>query len=185
MLTEVRERCDAIEECYEFMLAYAAQGLPSDEGSTGGRTNPRIHASRCQKRWRGWQRSFSRAAKRRGLHQTGDRSVSLRSLAAMPRDSLAAMELVLSQPAISSQLIDNLNSSIHLRALLTDLFLVGEILSAQAIPKKPVVTSLEKAERNPEGYRGGRRGFRLPPGWHGQAGTIFEHRTRSRDGFFR
>jgi len=47
------------------------------------------------------------------------------------RDSLATIELVLAQPAISSQLIDNLNASIHLRALLTDLFLVGEILRMQ------------------------------------------------------
>jgi len=46
------------------------------------------------------------------------------------RDSLAALELVLSQPSISSQLIDNLNASIHLRALLTDLFLLGEIAGA-------------------------------------------------------
>jgi len=46
------------------------------------------------------------------------------------RDSLAAIELVLAQPAISSQLIDNLNASIHLRALLTDLFLLGDILRA-------------------------------------------------------
>jgi hypothetical protein len=30
MLADVVERCEAIEECYEFMLAYAAQGLPSD-----------------------------------------------------------------------------------------------------------------------------------------------------------
>jgi hypothetical protein len=37
------------------------------------------------------------------------------------------MELVLAQPSISSQLIDNLNASIHLRALLTDLFLLDEI----------------------------------------------------------
>jgi hypothetical protein len=47
------------------------------------------------------------------------------------RDSLAAIELVLAQPAISSQLIDNLNASIHLRALLTDLFLIDEILRTQ------------------------------------------------------
>ena len=46
-------------------------------------------------------------------------------------DSLAALELVLAQPSISSQLIDNLNASIHLRALLTDLFLIGEILRTQ------------------------------------------------------
>ena len=49
-------------------------------------------------------------------------------LARDARDSLAAVELVLAQPAISSQLIDNLNASIHVRALLTDLFLIDEIL---------------------------------------------------------
>jgi hypothetical protein len=57
------------------------------------------------------------------------------------RDSLAAIELVLAQPAISSQLMDNLNASIHLRALLTDLFLVGEIVRKQDKPAAQVVTS--------------------------------------------
>ena len=47
------------------------------------------------------------------------------------RDSMAAIELVLVQPGISSQLVDNLNASIHLRALLTDLFLVDEVLKTQ------------------------------------------------------
>ena len=42
------------------------------------------------------------------------------------RKSLAALDLVLGQSSISSELIDNLNASIHLRALLTDLFLVSE-----------------------------------------------------------
>ena len=56
------------------------------------------------------------------------------------QDSLAALELVLAQPAISSQLIDNLNASIHLRALLTDLFLVGDILTTRLKPGQ-VVTS--------------------------------------------
>jgi hypothetical protein len=36
MLTEIWSRCDAVEECYEFLLAYAAQGLPSDQGSKSG-----------------------------------------------------------------------------------------------------------------------------------------------------
>jgi hypothetical protein len=36
MLTEIWERCNTIEEGYEFMLAYAAQGLPSDHGSQRG-----------------------------------------------------------------------------------------------------------------------------------------------------
>ena len=54
-------------------------------------------------------------------------------LARDARDSLAAVELVLAQPAISSQLIDNLNASIHLRALLTDLFLIDEILKNASV----------------------------------------------------
>jgi hypothetical protein len=33
MPANIEERCNAVEECYEFMLAYAAQGLPSDEDS--------------------------------------------------------------------------------------------------------------------------------------------------------
>jgi hypothetical protein len=57
------------------------------------------------------------------------------------RDSLSAIELVLAQPAISSQLIDNLNASIHLRALLTDLFLLGETLKKQSKPAVEIVTS--------------------------------------------
>jgi len=57
------------------------------------------------------------------------------------RDSVAAIELVLVQPAISSQLMDNLNASIHLRALLTDLFLVGEILRKHDKPAGRVLTN--------------------------------------------
>ena len=39
-----------------------------------------------------------------------------------------AMRFVLGQRAIGSQMIDNLNASIHLRTLLTDLFLLDEAL---------------------------------------------------------
>ena len=48
------------------------------------------------------------------------------------RSALAAVRLVLAQPSIGSQLIDNLNASIHVRALLTDLFLIDEILKTRA-----------------------------------------------------
>jgi len=47
--------------------------------------------------------------------------------------------LVLAQPSISSQLIDNLNASIHLRALLTDLFLIDEIVRAETMSSVPLV----------------------------------------------
>jgi hypothetical protein len=38
----------------------------------------------------------------------------------------AAIRFVLAQPLIGSQIIDNLNASIHIRALLTDIFLLDE-----------------------------------------------------------
>ena len=47
-------------------------------------------------------------------------------------DARAAIGLVLAQPSINSQIIDNLNASIHVRALLTDLFLIDEIVRPEA-----------------------------------------------------
>jgi len=44
------------------------------------------------------------------------------------RKAQAALRLVLAQKPIRSQLVDNLNASIHLRALLTDIFLIDEAL---------------------------------------------------------
>ena len=44
------------------------------------------------------------------------------------RHTRAALRLVLAQKALSSQLIDSLNASIHIRALLTDIFLIDETL---------------------------------------------------------
>jgi hypothetical protein len=52
--------------------------------------------------------------------------------------SLAAFELILAQPNISSQLVDNLNASIHVRALLTDLFVMGEVLRTKQVPAQEV-----------------------------------------------
>jgi len=49
------------------------------------------------------------------------------------RKARAAIQLVLAQPAISSALVDNLNASIHLRALLTDLFLIDEALKGSRL----------------------------------------------------
>ena len=48
------------------------------------------------------------------------------------RRTRAAFRLVLAQRALSSQLIDNLNASIHIRALLTDIFLIDETLKSAA-----------------------------------------------------
>jgi hypothetical protein len=131
-------RCDAIEECYEFMLAYAGQGLASDEGSQSG-GQVREFLGRAAQAMTGLADSCGESAEGAGLEPLGKYRAFIAVLDRDARDSLAAVELVLAQSVISSQLIDNLNASIHLRALLTDLFLFDEILKAQR-RTKPAVT---------------------------------------------
>ena len=121
------ERCEVIEECYEFLLGYAAQGLPSDEGSSAGR-EVREHLGQAREALIGLSESCRQAIHDHQLEPSGKYDAFCCTLERDRNDSLAALELVLAQPAISSQLIDNLNASSHLRALLTDLFLFSEIL---------------------------------------------------------
>ncbi|SRR5579884_2919135 len=117
MQNELADRCNVIEESYEFMLAYAAQGVPG-EGGSGRSSQIRHFLTRAAEAMTGLAGALKGEALGNFL------SVLERDAA----DSLAAIELVLAQPSISSQLVDNLNASIHLRALLTDLFLLDEVL---------------------------------------------------------
>ncbi|MGD0213119.1 MAG: hypothetical protein ABSB87_07790 [Terriglobales bacterium] len=139
MLAEISKRCNAVEECYEFMLAYAAQGLPNDHGSTSG-AQVREFLQRAVNALTGLAEACALAAKTEGLGPLDKYLTFFAVLDRDARDSLAALELVLAQPSISSQLIDNLNASIHLRALLTDLFLVDEIVRKHSKPARQVVT---------------------------------------------
>lgn len=135
MLASISERCDTIEECYEFMLAYAAQGLPSDEGNQSGR-QIREYLRRAVTAISGLAEGCATAVQQEQLESVERYKAFFAVLDRDAHDSLAAIELVLAQPTISSQLIDNLNASIHLRALLTDLFLVSDIQRLQAAPAK-------------------------------------------------
>jgi hypothetical protein len=127
MIGAIQERGETIEECYEFMLAYAAQGIPGDEGTQAG-SQVREFLSRAVLALDGLAESFRTVVEQAALEPAGKYEAFLAVLDRDACDSLAALELVLAQPVIGSQLIDNLNASIHLRAVLTDMFLVGEIL---------------------------------------------------------
>ena len=118
------ERIDAIEECYEYMLAYAAKGINGDESPVTG-NELRHYLIRALDAMNG----FAEACKE--LQPPVKSGPFLKVVERDASDSFASIELVLAQPFISSQLIDNLNASIHLRALLTDLFLADEILKLQ------------------------------------------------------
>ena len=127
MREQMVARCDHIEEAYEFLLAYAAQGLASDAGSSAG-SQVRHFLTRLDTALTGLGDVF-RGVVAEDQPPAADRFAPF--IAVLDRDaaaSQAAVQLVLAQPGISSQLVDNLNASIHLRALLTDLFLIDEVL---------------------------------------------------------
>ena len=127
MATDFLDRSDAIEECYEFMLAYAGQGLP-EEGS-----EIRKYLERAAKALSGLMQSYAAAIEEMCPESADACAPFLLVLDRDAQDSLAVVNMVLAQPAINSQLIDNLNASIHLRALLTDLFLIDDVLNSKII----------------------------------------------------
>jgi hypothetical protein len=126
-VSQLSDSCSVIEECYEYMLAYAGQGV---SGQSDGLI--RDFLSRAAQALAGLEAAYASV-----VPHTAPYTAFGAVLARDARDSLAAVELVLAQPAISSQLIDNLNASIHLRALLTDLFLIDEILKGSQNQESP------------------------------------------------
>ena len=140
MATEFLKRCEIIEECYEFLLAYAGQGLPGDEGGQRG-GQVRNFLQRAAEALTGLAESCRRAVGNSDPPPSEQYQDFYSMLERDARDSLAVIHIVLVQPFISSQLVDNLNASSHLRALLTDLFLIGEILRT---PAKSMVTSTDQ-----------------------------------------
>jgi hypothetical protein len=137
MPTDLESRCDIIEECYEYTLSYAAQGLPSDDVSASGK-QLREHLARALDAMRGLETGCAALIKQEQLAPAEKYEAFFAVLARDAQNSAAAIELVLAQPAISSQLIDNLNASMHLRALLADLFLITEILGLRQAQAKAV-----------------------------------------------
>jgi hypothetical protein len=132
----VSARCSTIEECYEFMLAYAGQGLSGKENSRAS-SDVREYLNRAVQALSDLPESYDAAVRHENLQPAERYLAFLAVLERDARDSLASIQLVLAQPTISSQLVDNLNASIHVRALLTDLFLIDEILKPQPLAAKP------------------------------------------------
>ena len=135
MPTKILQHCNTVEECYEFMLAYAAQGHPSDQGSKSG-AQIREFLQRAATAIAALAEGYSKVVKDECFEPAQKYHAFLSVLDRDARDSLAAIDLVLAQPSISSQLVDNLNASVHLRALLTDLFLVSDILSSYLVSRQ-------------------------------------------------
>jgi len=121
-----RSSLETIERAYEFMLAYAAQGRATDEGQSVGpsirETLDDLHTA-----------LGSIAAEAANAYGDDANSGFIDALGDDAARASHSVQLALSCNRISSQLIDNLNASIHLRAVLTGLFLADEALNISSV----------------------------------------------------
>lgn len=125
---ELKARIDTIEEAYEFFLAYAAQGHSGEQAiKSAGQVREFLQQSALA--LTELADLFAELVDALELDSPG---VYRDFIEVVRRDAgiaATAVRLVLAQTAISSQMVDNLNATIHLRALLTDVFLIDEIIS--------------------------------------------------------
>ncbi len=119
---ELQKRIDAIEESYEFFLAYAARGVsgetPDDE--------VRQFLQRMDEALTDVANGFRSIVEQDASSPAEPVHAMIDVLDRDAQTTQAAVRLVLARSSIGSQLIDNLNASIHVRAMLTDLFLLDE-----------------------------------------------------------
>ncbi len=124
-MSKLEDNIETIEAGYEFLLAYAAQGRPAQaETGPGPHARPTIEG-------------MSQAVQ--SLHEKFKASDNEfeRVIADDCAKAGAAMRFILAQGRIGSEMVDNLNASIHLRAVLTDLFLYSEVLKPLPLDDTP------------------------------------------------
>jgi hypothetical protein len=114
---------EAIEATYELLLAYAAQGRKAEEDDPLGVRQALRRADIALDVLATATPAEVGSPPGAIAQATADMLAVLRQDAANAR---AAIRFVLAQRAIGSQIVDNLNASIHVRALLTDIFLLDE-----------------------------------------------------------
>lgn len=117
------QRIDVIERGYEYLLAYAAQGRQDDAGTELRDTLARMHQAMTD----------MQGSLRAVFADLPEPSGAMHFTDAVERDveiARGALGVVLSRQQIGSLLIDNFNASVHMRALLTDLFLIEQALKA-------------------------------------------------------
>jgi hypothetical protein len=123
---------EKIESAYEYMLAYAAQGR-KDEPAEGDASNtPSIRNFLENMLWgiENITQGFTESAQ--ALNNDASVAESLEHFKSVltndAESASAVIKMALKVPSLSSQLIDNLNASTHLRCLLTDIFVLDEVL---------------------------------------------------------
>ncbi len=134
---DLEQSVETIESGYEFLLAYAAQGRPAGaESGPGPHARPTID---------GMAQAMQQIA---GALADSDNEFE-QVIADDCRKAGAALAFILAQDKIGSEMVDNLNASIHLRAVLTDLFLFSEVLKPLGTAEnlKPAVDAYDATKQ--------------------------------------
>jgi len=115
----MREAFDTIEEAYEFMLAYAAQGRKRETEEGAGESQIRQYLKRLSAALDALE-----TAARPGFGAAGG------DFAARFLSDLGVMRsvvgLLLAQGSITSDMVDNTNALVAVRAFLTDIFFIDQ-----------------------------------------------------------
>ena len=128
--TTFAEAIDVVEETYEFMLAYAAQGRRREEEDAGMDIRERLTRAEAALAIIASADAAALGAAGEGRMEVGEFFGVVKQDAARAR---SAFRFVLAQASIGSQIVDNLNATTHVRTLLTDLFLLDEALKISGI----------------------------------------------------
>ncbi len=136
----LKARIETLEKAYEFFLSYAALGATSEEATkVGGQL--RSHLGQANDALLALENGLPALllegteegrAQPAAAAYTDEQAAAYRELIDVTTEDAAkagaVVRAVLAQETIDSQLVDNLNASTHLRALLTDLFLLDDIV---------------------------------------------------------
>jgi len=123
----LKAHIEAIEKGYEFFLAYAAQGAQSDEASKVG-AQLREFLGQMGGALDALAADLDSIIETEGLEPADLYRAVTDITSADAARAAAAVHLVTAQDVIPSEMIDNLNASLHIRALLTDLFLLDDVV---------------------------------------------------------
>ena len=125
--SELSKRIDTIESGYEFLLAYAAQGRTTDKGVSQGQ-NVRQFLEDMNQALSDLGVVCVDTARTIHGDKVDDYQAFLDAVADDAKKAQGVIRLGLACPDISSQLVDNMNTNVHLRSLLTDLFVIDDAL---------------------------------------------------------
>lgn len=123
------EAIDQIEAAYEYFLAYAAQGIRNEANASKVGGQLRRHLESAGTALARLPALLSSVLENGVSEAQAELEAFGKVMEADAGRAAVVVDLVRARSSITSQLVDNLNASVHVRTLLTDLFILDEALS--------------------------------------------------------